>query len=103
MGIITASRARRIVVIGAFAAAAVAAPTYAALSAPTPSSTPQAECLAWLGARGTGTCISYSNSSGAGQTGFGSPGISVGGPNSGSPGISTGPLLPGQTINVPLG
>ena len=100
---ITVGRTRRIIVIGAFTAAAVVAPTYAALSSPTPGGTPQAECLAWLGARGTGTCLSYSDSSGAGQTGFGSPGISVGGPNSGSPGLSTGPLLPGQTINVPLG
>jgi hypothetical protein len=99
----TQGRTRRIMVIGAFAAAAVAAPAYADLIAPPSSSTTQAECLAWLGARGTGTCISYSNSSGAGNTGFGSPGISVGGPNSGNSGISTGPLFPGQTINVPLG
>ncbi|CAN5714706.1 hypothetical protein BH09ACT8_BH09ACT8_12200 [soil metagenome] len=98
----TAGRARRIIAVGAFAAAAVAAPALAALSTPA-AGTSQAECLAWLGARGTGTCISYSDSTGAGQTGFGSPGISVGGPYSGSPGVSTGPLLPGQTINVPLG
>jgi hypothetical protein len=99
---ITAGRARRIIVVGAFAAAAVAAPAFAALSTPA-AGTSQAECLAWLGARGTGTCMSYSNSSGAGNTGFGSPGFSVGGPNSGNPGFSSGPLLPGQTINVPLG
>jgi hypothetical protein len=90
-------------VIGAFAAAAVAAPAYADLIAPPAATGTQAECLAWLGARGTGTCISYSNSDGTGSVGAGSPGVSVGGPYSGSPGLSTGPLLPGQTINVPLG
>ena len=93
---------RRIAVIGAFAVAAIAAPTYAALSTPAATSTPQAQCLAWLGSMNDGICISYSNSTGAGSTGFGSPGISVGGPNSGNPGISTGPLFPGQTINIPL-
>jgi hypothetical protein len=100
---LTQGRTRRLMVIGAFAAAAVAAPAYADLIAPPAATTTQAQCLAWLGARGSGTCISYSNSSGAGSTGFGSPGASVGGPNSGSPGLSTGPLFPGQTINVPLG
>jgi hypothetical protein len=99
----TQRRTRRILVIGAFAAAAVAAPAYAELIAPPATSTAQGPCLAWLGARGTGTCIGTSSSSGAGQTGFGSPGISVGGPSSGNPGLSTGPLFPGQTINVPLG
>lgn len=100
---ITQGRTRRIMVIGAFAAAAVAAPAYAELISPPATSTTQAECLAWLGARDTGTCISYSNSTGAGSMGAGSPGVSIGGPYSGSPGLSTGPLLPGQTINVPLG
>jgi hypothetical protein len=90
------------VIVGAFAAAAVAAPLYAALSTPA-ATTSQAECLAWLGARGTGTCISYSNSTGAGSASGGIPSASFGGPNSGSPGLSTGPLFPGQTINVPLG
>jgi hypothetical protein len=94
---------RRIMVIGAFAAAAVAAPAYADLIAPPAAGTPQAECLAWLGARGTGTCISYSNSTGGGSVGAGTPGVSVGGPSSGNSGISTGPLFPGQNINVPLG
>jgi hypothetical protein len=98
----TKGRTRRTVIVGAFAAAAVAAPLYAALSTPA-ATTSQAECLAWLGARGTGTCISYSNSTGAGSASGGIPGASFGGPNSGSPGLSTGPLFPGQTINVPLG
>lgn len=92
---------RKIVAVGAFAAAAVAAPVYATLSTPE-ATTPQAQCLAWLGSRDDGQCISWSNSSSSGVSG-GIPPVAWGSPNSGNPGISTGPLLPGQTINVPLG
>ena len=77
----------------------------AALAAPvlvTP--TASAECLAWVGARDTGTCVSYSNGS---ATTAGTPNFGIYGPNAGSAtgpglGVYTGPLLPGQTINIPL-
>ncbi|MDF2825670.1 MAG: hypothetical protein K0R68_3078 [Mycobacterium sp.] len=65
------------VVVGAFAAAAVAAPLYAALSTPEPTST-QAECLAWLGSKGDGLCI-------------------------GNGGFYTSPLMPGTSVKIPLG
>lgn len=96
----TQGRTRRTLIIGAFAAAAIAAPVYAAVSTPATTST-QAECLSWLGARGTGTCIGSSNSNSSG-VGGGVPDISIGGPNSGSPGLSTGPLFPGNSWNIPL-
>ncbi|GAS94007.1 uncharacterized protein RMCC_0973 [Mycolicibacterium canariasense] len=91
--------ARRLVVVGAFAVAAAAAPL-AALSAAGSQSSVQAQpaCLAWFGNKEDGKCLSYSNSGGGGGVGFGSPGISVG-----SNGVNSGPLLPGQTWNVPIG
>ncbi|MCX2711657.1 MULTISPECIES: hypothetical protein [unclassified Mycolicibacterium] len=92
--------ARRLVLVGAFAVAAAAAPVVA-LSAAGSQSSVQAQppCLAWFGNKEDGKCLSYSNSgSGGGGVGFGSPGISVG-----SNGVNSGPLLPGQTWNVPIG
>lgn len=97
----TQGRTRRIIVIGAFAAAAVTAPALATLSTPATTAT-QAECISWIGARGTGTCIDPGNQDTSGPSG-GFPQVAVGGPNSGNPGVSTGPLLPGQTWNIPLG
>lgn len=90
--------ARRLVLVGAFAVVAAAAPVLA-LSAAGPQSSVQAQpaCLAWFGNKEDGKCLSYSNSGGGGGAGFSSPGISVG-----SNGIQSGPLLPGQTWNVPL-
>ena len=96
-------RARRAVVVGAFVVAAAAAPAYAMLSTPE-AIAPQAggNCLAWLGSKIDGKCISWSNGGGLGQVAGGLPPVAVGGPNSGNPGLRTGPLFPGQTINVPL-
>lgn len=93
-------RTRRLVA-GAFAAAAVAVPLYAAITtdaAPELNAGPQ--CLAWFGNIEDGKCLSYSN----GQViGGGVPPVSWGAPGSGNPGFSTGPLLPGQTWNQPIG
>jgi len=99
------TRARRVVAAGALAVAAAAVPTLAVLSGSgaSISATPgSGNCLAWFGSRDDGQCISWSNGTPAY---IGTPEVSLGGPNSGSPGlgITTGPLLPGQTINIPLG
>lgn len=97
------NRARRIAVVGALAAAAVAVPALTALSASTTQTTDTAtgNCLAWFGSRDDGQCLSYSNGQGGS---IGTPGIAVGGSNTGGGlGVSTGPLMPGQTISIPMG
>ena len=90
---------------GAFIAAAVAAPIYAATA--TSASNPQVSagpaCLAWFGNKDDGNCLSYSNGNG----------VNVGTPSfnycnqpaaTGTGcGVSTGPLLPGSTISQPVG
>lgn len=99
----TNTRARRFIVAGALAVAAAAVPVCAALTTSSGvSETPQAGCLAWYGSRNDGICLSYSNGNGVN---VGTPQVGIGGPNSSNPGIgiTTGPLLPGQTINVPIG
>jgi len=95
------TRIRRIAAAGALAVAAAAVPAMAALTAPTASASPGGTCLAWFGSRGDRQCLSYSNN----NVSVGTPQVGIGGPNSGIPGvgISTGPLLPGQTISIPLG
>jgi hypothetical protein len=90
-------RAHRFVAAGALAVAAVAAPVAIAL---TSSNTTEsvAGCLAWFGNQEDGVCLSYSNGS---PVTVGSTNYSGGtGSNSG---LTTGPLLPGQTWNIPLG
>lgn len=91
-------RIRRSVAIGAFAAAAVAAPLAAALSS-TADQVTQARpaCLAWFGNKDDGKCLSYSNGNGVS---VGTPEVSL---NGGGFGINTGPLLPGTTINKGIG
>lgn len=91
------TRPRLAVAFAAAVASVVVAPIVVAPSA-------SAACLAWLGARDTGTCISYSNGS---PTVAGTPNVGIIGPNAGSAtgpglGVYTGPLLPGQTINIPI-
>lgn len=96
------NRVRRIAVVGALAVA-VALPALAALSASTTQTTDTAtgNCLAWFGSRDDGQCLSYSNGQGGS---IGTPGVAVGGSNTnGGLGVSTGPLMPGQTISIPLG
>lgn len=88
---------RRWLIVGALAAATVAAP--AALTAATGGDsevTAAPRCLAWFGNKEDGKCLSYSN--GVPVVG-GTPAIGIGGPA----GIYTGPLLPGTTITQPIG
>jgi hypothetical protein len=97
------NRVRRIAAVGALAVAAAAVPALAALGASgTQTSSATGTCLAWYGSRDDGICLSYSNGQGVN---VGTPQVGIGGPNSSSPGvgITTGPLLPGQTISIPLG
>jgi hypothetical protein len=95
------TRARRLVAVGAFAVAAVAAPFAASVTTMSGQDTlATPACLAWFGNKEDGKCLSYSN----GQPMIGGvPPISIGGPASGNPGLSTGPLLPGTTINQEIG
>src|SRR4051794_27137699 len=92
-------------IAGAFVAAAVAVPLYAA-SASTDSAqvTASPPCLAWFGNKGDGKCLSYSNGNGVnvGTPDFSycSPGVNR---NNSSCGFSTGPLLPGTTIQQQIG
>ena len=103
--VLTNNRARRLIVVGAFAVAAAAVPTtVAALSTDTGSSDHVvATCLAWFGSKTDGVCIAYSMSSGGGPATGGVPSTSVGGRKSGNPGLTTGPLMPGQTVSTPMG
>jgi hypothetical protein len=86
-------------IAGAFAAAAVAVPLYAAAaSADSAQVTAAPPCLAWFGNQEDGKCLSYSNGNGVN---LGSPGFYGG--NSPNSGFYTGPLLPGTTINQRVG
>jgi hypothetical protein len=92
------NRTRRLIV-GAFAAAAVAAPLCAAtvaVDAPQVSAAPA--CLAWFGNKEDGKCLSYSN----GQPVFVGTPVCNGG-NGPDAGCSTGPLFPGTTIQNGIG
>ena len=92
------NRTRRLVV-GAFAAAAVAAPLYAAVATvDAPQVSAQPACLAWFGNKEDGKCLSYSN----GQPVWVGTPVYNGG-NSPNSGLTTGPLLPGTTINQGIG
>jgi hypothetical protein len=99
-------RAHRVVAAGALAVAAVAAPIAISLSSGNAAqSVAGPACLAWYGNKEDGVCLSYSNGNGVN---LGTPDMGVYGPNSGTMpgggiGVSTGPLLPGQTWNVPVG
>jgi hypothetical protein len=98
---------RRVAAAGALAVAALTGPGLAALSSPSTTDTATGRCLAWFGAREDGVCRGYSNGS---PTYIGTPSVGVWGPGYGNNipgmngiGVTTGPLLPGQTINVPIG
>jgi len=88
--------------IAAALVVAVSAPLLAAVAASDPpivSAT--GDCLAWFGSRGDGICMGYSMGNGINA---GTPDIGVFGPGYGNGlGITSGPLLPGQTFNVPIG
>ena len=98
----TKNRAR-LVVAGAFAVAAVAAPFAGAVLSTSAGSEDLAgpACLAWFGNREDGKCLSYSN--GYPVVG-GTPSFQIGDPDNGNrAGFSTGPLLPGMIVDKPLG
>ena len=101
----TKNRAR-LVVAGAFAVAAVAAPFAASVLSTSAGSEDLAgpACLAWFGNREDGKCLSYSNGNGVN---VGTPSFNAC-PGGGSTsrdgcGWSSGPLLPGTTINQGIG
>lgn len=89
-------------IAGAFVAAAVAVPLYAAVSNDSAQVTAGPACLAWFGNKEDGKCLSYSNGqpiyAGTPETIFG-PGVS----QNGGIGVSTGPLLPSQTWTQGIG
>jgi hypothetical protein len=93
-------------IAGAFVAAVVAVPLYAAtVTSDSPQVTASPACLAWFGNKDDGKCLSYSN----GQPIYaGTPDWGIYGPNAGSNpgggiGVSSGPLVPGTTWNQPIG
>jgi hypothetical protein len=86
-------------IAGAFVAAAVAVPLYAAASSTDSAGVTAAPpCLAWFGNKEDGKCLSYSNGNGVN---LGSPGYYGG--NSPNSGFYTGPLVPGTTIQQGVG
>lgn len=98
---------RRVAAAGALAVAALAWPALAVVSSPSTTDSATGRCLAWYGSRDDGICLGYSNGS---PTYIGTPSVGVWGPGYGNNipgmngiGVTTGPLLPGQTINVPIG
>ncbi len=102
------TRVRRFAAVGALAVATAAVPALGLLAdSGAQSSTATGRCLAWSGSMTDGQCIAYSNGNGIN---VGSPGVGFGGnynnnPNTagGGIGVNTGPVLPGQTFNIPLG
>lgn len=94
------SSLRRIAAAGALAVAALTGPALAALLAP-PATHTATRCLTWFGSSDDGVCLRYSDGS---ATYIGTPSVGIWGPGlGGGLGLSTGPLLPGQTINIPIG
>jgi hypothetical protein len=92
-------------IAGAFVAAALAVPLYAAGSSiDNAQVTAQPPCLAWFGNKDDGKCLSYSNGNGVNVS---TPQFNAcPGGGSGSRdgcGVQSGPLLPGTTINQSIG
>ena len=56
---------------GAFVAAAIAAPLYAAIATTDAQVSAAPPCLAWFGNKDEGKCLSYSNGNGSGREGPG--------------------------------
>lgn len=92
---------RRFAAVAGLLAVAAAGPSIAALNSNdqvrTDAAPGQGRCLAWLGAKGTGTCISRSNGS---PVSVGTPGIGIG-----AGGVYSGPLGPGTSVSgsIPIG
>jgi hypothetical protein len=96
---------RNRLIAGAFVAAAVAVPLSAAVIPFDNAQVNAAPCLAWMGNKDDGQCISYSNGQ---PVNVGTPNMGIYGPNSGALpgggiGITTGSLLPSQTWTTPIG
>ncbi len=95
--------ARRLVAIGALAAAAAVPAVVVTMSAGSAGTGPAEQvaggkCLAWFGNQEDNKCLGYSNGNGVN---VGTPGFVGGnGPNAG---WYTGPLLPGTSWNQPIG
>jgi hypothetical protein len=93
---IVTNRVRRVLVLGALAGAAAAWSVYF-FSAAGPNRL-EADCTALFGSFNDGVCISEPIDTGA------APPIWIGPNEDGNAtGVTTGPLLPGRTINIPLG
>jgi hypothetical protein len=94
------------IALSAFAVAAAAGPPFVATMIWTPApedyQASPGQCLAWYGNKEDGICLGTSNGT---PINAGTPDFGVWGPGYGQNGIgiSTGPLLPGQTINRPIG
>ena len=98
------NRAHRLVAAGALAVA-VAAPLALALTSGEATGV-QAQCRAHFGNIEDNICLDGPDTGNSFT--IGSPGVGVYGPSSGNRprggiGVTTGPLLPGQSWNVPLG
>ena len=97
----TAKATARLLAAAALSAAAVLGPVAVAVThgsdAVTTEAAPGKKCLAWLGAKGTGTCISWSNGN---PVNIGSPGLGIG-----NGGFYTGPMMPGSSFSgtIPMG
>jgi hypothetical protein len=91
-------------IAGAFAAAALAVPLYAAaVSTDSAQVTASPACLAWFGNREDGKCLSYSEGNGVN---VGTPSFNYcpgGGSGREGCGWQSGPLFPGTTINQGIG
>ncbi|MGH3674670.1 MAG: DUF7155 family protein [Mycobacterium sp.] len=101
-----ASRTRRLIAVGAFAVAAAAGPAFATMTTDTAPGDQLAAppCLAWFGNKEDGKCLSYSNGNGINVQSptfnYCSPGVNR---QDSDCGVSTGPLVPGTTIDEPIG
>jgi hypothetical protein len=83
----------RVVIMGGLAFAAVVVPVSMGGSEDV-----RAQCNAYFGSRNDGICLDGPEP----QVSFGIPPVTVGPTDGGGPGLSTGPLLPGETINIPV-
>jgi hypothetical protein len=96
---VASKRTRRLIALGAFAAAAAAAPVIAATtisaSAPKDYQAYPGQCLAWFGNQEDGKCLGYSN----GQPINGGTPWGIYGPNN----YQNGVMLPGTSINRGIG
>ena len=98
----TKNQARRLIAVGAFAVAAVAAPFAASALSSDATETVALPpgCLAWFGNAEDGHCLGYSNGNGV-NVGTPEFGFEGGNGGNGGAGFSTGPLIPGRTITEP--